>query len=149
MTQISRPHVAFLSYGCPLILDYYPSGRCGNNVSPHSSYIQIFCSIRVNYLVFNFCEFELCTPSKKSLKYKLFQKNPIPSLIRTPFLIISLNFFFTMFSGPFVVVFYSVEIYKNSGVEVNEHVAAIISAAVRVGGQLKSSLNRLFLNQIR
>ena len=52
-----------------------------------------------------------------------------------------------MFSGPFVVVFYSVEIYKNSGVEVNEHVAAIISAAVRVGGKFKSSLNRLFVSE--
>ena len=52
-----------------------------------------------------------------------------------------------MFSGPFVVVFYSVEIYKNSGVEVNEHFAAILSAAVRVGGQFKSSLNRPFVSE--
>ena len=69
------------------------------------------------------------------------RKKPIPSLIRTPFLIILFNFFFIMFSGPFAVIFYSVDIYKNSGVQANDHVAAIISAAVRVGGKFKSSLN--------
>ena len=52
-----------------------------------------------------------------------------------------------MFSGPFAVIFYSVDIYKNSGVQANDHVAAIISAAVRVGGKFKSSLNSLFISE--
>jgi len=68
------------------------------------------------------------------LTMKEAMKNLSKPNIRTPFLIILFNFFFIMFSGPFAVIFYSVDIYKNSGVQANDHVAAIISAAVRVGG---------------
>ena len=54
--------------------------------------------------------------------------------IRTPFIIILINFFFVMLSGPFAVIFYAVEIFKDAGVDTNEHLSAILSALVRVAG---------------
>ena len=53
--------------------------------------------------------------------------------IRTPFLIILASFYFSLFTGPFAIIFYAVEIFKEAGVASNEHLAAIITALVRIG----------------
>ena len=57
--------------------------------------------------------------------------------VRTPFLLITANFFFVMLSGPFAIIFYSVEIFQSTGAGVNKHLASIIVATIRVlGGAL-------------
>ena len=53
--------------------------------------------------------------------------------IRSPFLIILASFYFSLFTGPFAIIFYAVEIFKEAGVASNEHLAAIITALVRIG----------------
>ena len=58
--------------------------------------------------------------------------------IRTPFLLSIFVFLFTMFSGPYAIIFYAVEIFKDAGVDSNQHMAAIITALVRIGGGILS-----------
>ena len=58
--------------------------------------------------------------------------------IRTPFLLSIFVFLFTMFSGPYAIIFYAVEIFKDAGVDSNQHLAAIITALVRIGGGILS-----------
>ena len=59
-------------------------------------------------------------------------KNLSQRSVRTPFLIIISNFIFILWSGPFAVIFYAVDIFKDAGIDSNEHLAAIIVALVRV-----------------
>ena len=54
--------------------------------------------------------------------------------VRTPFLLITANFFFVMLSGPFAIVFYSVEIFQNTGVGIDKYLASIIVSSIRVVG---------------
>ena len=54
--------------------------------------------------------------------------------VRKPFLLIIVNFLFVMFSGPFAIIFYSVEIFQNIGAGLDKHLASIIVAAIRVIG---------------
>ena len=54
--------------------------------------------------------------------------------IRTPFIISTCIFISVMFSGPFAIIFYAVDIFKKAGVSTNEHLAAIMTALVRIGG---------------
>ena len=54
--------------------------------------------------------------------------------IRKPFLLITTNFFFVMFAGPFAMIFYAVQIFQDSGIDANEHLAAIVVAIIRVVG---------------
>jgi len=61
-------------------------------------------------------------------------KNLSSPHVGKPFLIICVNFFLILFSGPFVLVFYIVEIYKDAGLDVNDYIAAIISTIVRICG---------------
>ena len=58
--------------------------------------------------------------------------------IRTPFLLSIFVFLFAMFSGPFAIIFYAVDIFKEAGVNSNQHMAAIITAVVRIGGGIVS-----------
>ena len=43
-----------------------------------------------------------------------------------------------MFCGPYAIIFYAVEIFKDAGVDSNQHMAAIITALVRIGGGILS-----------
>lgn len=54
--------------------------------------------------------------------------------IRKPFLLITTNFFFVMFAGPFAMIFYAIQIFQDSGIDGNEHLAAIVVAFIRVLG---------------
>ena len=54
--------------------------------------------------------------------------------IRAPFLFSVFVFIFTLLSGPFAIIFYAVEIFKAAGLNSNEHLAAIITAVVRIFG---------------
>jgi len=54
--------------------------------------------------------------------------------IRKPFLLITCNFCFVMFTGPFAMIFYAIQIFQESGIDANEHLAAIVVAAIRVVG---------------
>ena len=60
--------------------------------------------------------------------------------VRKPFLIVTTNFFLVMFSGPIIVIFYSVEIFMSAGIDVSEFVAAILTAVLRVLGGLFGTL---------
>ena len=65
-------------------------------------------------------------------------RNLSRSEIRTPFLLSLFVFLFAMFSGPFAIIFYAVDIFKDAGVNSNQHMAAIITAVVRIGGGILS-----------
>ena len=54
--------------------------------------------------------------------------------VRTPFLLITINFYLVMLSGPFAIIFYSVEIFQNTGANIDKYLASIIVAAIRVTG---------------
>merc|ERR1719507_187591 len=54
--------------------------------------------------------------------------------VRTPFLLITFNFYLVMLSGPFAIIFYSVEIFQNTGASIDKYLASIIVAAIRVTG---------------
>lgn len=54
--------------------------------------------------------------------------------VRTPFLLITINFYFVMLSGPFAIIYYSVQIFQARGVGLDKHLAAIVVAAIRVLG---------------
>ena len=47
-------------------------------------------------------------------------------------------FLFAMFSGLPVLIFYAIDIFKDAGVNSNQHMAAIITAVVRIGGGILS-----------
>lgn len=54
--------------------------------------------------------------------------------VRTPFLLITANCLFTMLSGPFAIIFYSVEIFQDTGID--KYLASILSAVIRVLGSV-------------
>ena len=54
--------------------------------------------------------------------------------IRTPFILITTNFFLVMFSGPFAIISYSVQIFESSVADIDKHLASIIVAVIRVVG---------------
>ena len=55
-----------------------------------------------------------------------------------PFLLILINFLFAMFAGPFIVIFYAVQIFQDAGITaVNAHLAAIaVEVCMVLGGIL-------------
>ena len=61
-------------------------------------------------------------------------KNLSKPHVRSPFLIIVTNFILTNFSGCAAIIFYAVGIFKQAGIDENEHLAAIITAVVRIFG---------------
>ena len=61
-------------------------------------------------------------------------RNLSRSDIRRPVLLSIANFSFVMFSGPFAIIFYGIEIFEEVGIDANEHLAAIVVAAIRVVG---------------
>ena len=64
-------------------------------------------------------------------------KNLSKPHIRTPFIIIVMNFILSNFAGIAVMIFYAVGVFKQAGINENEHLAAIITAVVRIfGGML-------------
>ena len=65
-------------------------------------------------------------------------KNLSRSDVRTPFLLVLSNFYLVLWTGPLVFIFYSVEIFQDAGINVNEYVAAILTAILRVFGGICS-----------
>ena len=62
-----------------------------------------------------------------------------------PFLLIITNLLFAQFSGPYIIVFYAVEIFQSSGVDLNNHLAAMLIASIAVlGGFLSIFLVQKF-----
>ena len=61
-------------------------------------------------------------------------KNLSKRHVRIPCIIIIVNFILVMLSGPFAIIFYAIDIFKEAGVDANEHLAAIITAVVRIAG---------------
>ena len=51
-----------------------------------------------------------------------------------PFLLIITNILFAQFSGPYIIVFYAVEIFQSTGVHLNNHLAAMLIASIAVLG---------------
>ena len=51
-----------------------------------------------------------------------------------PVLIVTFNFVLIILAGPVAIVFYAVEIFQTTGVEIDKYLAAIIMGAVRVLG---------------
>ena len=51
--------------------------------------------------------------------------------VRTPFILVTVNFLFMIFSGPFVIIFYSVEIFQKTGDGSDKYLASIIVASIR------------------
>ena len=51
-----------------------------------------------------------------------------------PFLLIITNILFAQFSGPYIIVFYAVEIFQSTGVNLNNHLAAMLIASIAVLG---------------
>ena len=64
--------------------------------------------------------------------------------VRTPFLLVTTNFFLVTFSGSHAIIYYSVEIFQSNKVAgLNKHLASIIVAAILVvGGTLGIFLAR-------
>ena len=56
--------------------------------------------------------------------------------VRTPFLLTVFNFLTVMMSGPYAIIFYAVEIFQEAGSGVDQYLAAIITAIVRIIGSL-------------
>ena len=54
--------------------------------------------------------------------------------VRTPFLLSIFSSLSVMFSGPFAIIFYAVEIFQEAGTGVDQHLAAIITAICRLIG---------------
>lgn len=57
-----------------------------------------------------------------------------------PVLLVLVNFNLMMLTGPFVIVFYAVDIFQSAGVEVDSNLAAIIIAAIRIVGKIQRVL---------
>ena len=55
-----------------------------------------------------------------------------------PFLLIITNIWFAQFSGPYIIVFYAVEIFQSTGVHLNNHLAAMLIASIAVLGGFAS-----------
>ena len=70
----------------------------------------------------------------RGLRFSEAIRNLSRSDVRTPFLLVTFNFYLVFFSGMSVVIFYSVDIFQDSGSNINKHLAAIISASIRVAG---------------
>ena len=70
----------------------------------------------------------------RGLKFREAIRNLSRVDVRTPFLLVTFNFYLVFFSGMSVVIFYSVDIFQDSGSNINKHLAAIISASIRVAG---------------
>ena len=70
----------------------------------------------------------------KGLSTKEALKNLSRYDIRTPFLLITANFWIVMFSGPAIVVFYSVEIFQNTGTGINHYLASVLVGSINVFG---------------
>ena len=58
---------------------------------------------------------------------------PHPDVYK-PVLIVTFNFVLIILAGPVTIVFYAVEIFQTTGVEIDKYLAAIIMGAVRVIG---------------
>ena len=56
--------------------------------------------------------------------------------IRTPFLLTILSFLCVKLSGPSAIIFYAVEIFQEAGTGVDQYLAAIITAIMRIFGGL-------------
>ena len=56
--------------------------------------------------------------------------------VRNPFFIVTTNFFLVIFTGPIVIIYFSVEIFISAGINVSEFMAAILTAVFRVCGGL-------------
>ena len=56
--------------------------------------------------------------------------------IRTPFLLTICCFLCVMMSGPFAIIFYAVEIFQETGTGLDQYLAAIITAILRIVGGL-------------
>ena len=78
--------------------------------------------------------------AKENQSHGLTLKEAIRNLsrydIRTPFLLTIFTFLSVMFSGPFAIIFYAVEIFQEAGSGVDQYLAAIITAIVRIIGGL-------------
>ena len=87
------------------------------------------------------------------LKFREAIRNLARADVRTPFLLVTFNFYLVFFSGLSVVIFYSVDIFQDSGSNIDNHLAAIISASIRVAGGtlgifLIQKLPRVKLNMV-
>ena len=58
--------------------------------------------------------------------------------IRIPFIIIVTNFILANFSGIAIMIFYAVGVFKQAGINGNEHYAAILAAVVRIFGGISA-----------
>ena len=54
--------------------------------------------------------------------------------VRTPFLLVTVNYFLVIISGPPIIIFYSVSIFQNLGGTIDKYIVAILSASVQVIG---------------
>ena len=54
--------------------------------------------------------------------------------MRTPFLLVTLNYWLVLLSGPPIIIFYSVSIFQNLSQTIDKHIVAILSASVQVVG---------------
>lgn len=70
----------------------------------------------------------------KGLTTKEALKNLSRYDVRTPFLLITANFWIVMFSGPAIIVFYSVEIFQSTGAGINHYLASILVGSINVIG---------------
>ena len=70
------------------------------------------------------------------LTFKEALRNLSRYAIRTPFLLTVCCFLCVMMSGPFAIIFYAVEIFQEAGTGVDQYLAAIITAILRIIGGL-------------
>ena len=73
--------------------------------------------------------------------------------VRTPFLLVTINYWLVLLSGPPIIIFYSVSIFQNLNQTIDQHVVAILSASVQVIGGivgifLVQKLPRVKLNML-
>ena len=80
-------------------------------------------------------------------------KNLSRSDVRTPFLLVTINYWIAMMSGTPIIVFYSVSIFQEAGAGINKHLASILVASINVIGGivgifLVQKLPRVKLNMV-
>ena len=80
-------------------------------------------------------------------------KNLSRSDVRTPFLLVTVNYWIAMMSGTPIIVFYSVSIFQEAGAGINKHLASILVASINVIGGivgifLVQKLPRVKLNMV-
>lgn len=73
--------------------------------------------------------------------------------VRTPFILVTVNYWIVILSGTPIVVFYSVSIFENTGAGINKHLASILVASINViggivGAFLVQRLPRVKLNMV-